>query len=265
MKNTDQECDNGFIPQKNILNNLSQMAMILKQSDQQLNRNSSKSNINAAGEMFVYLNACPSFYVRLYQKAIFGPKSRIAMLALNIIKEANDGFEVKATEIFAKMSQVLGFQHISHQNKGNESFEMKAINLDINVTDKKLLQTVSNHPVHILNDDGQFSPSSFIPFCSFGEDYIGSKVNKFEIPVCNIFEPKIYHDQLCYETDLQKFKGNNNQMLENQLAMGLTLVLDHNEERQLNYNVFGKNTFSIYLDTISINSYNRRILKDLSF
>ena len=61
--------------------------MVLKQSDQQSNRNSSKIDINAVGEMFVYLNACPSFYVRLYQKAIFGPKSRIAMLALNIIKK----------------------------------------------------------------------------------------------------------------------------------------------------------------------------------
>ena len=181
MKNTDKECDNGFIPQEYILNNL--MVMVLKQSDQQLNRNSSKIDLNAVGEMFVYLNACPSFYVRLYQKAIFGPKSRIAMLALNIIKKANDGFKVKATEIFAKISQILGFQHISHQNKGNESFEMKAINLDVNVTDKKLLQTVTNHPVHILNNDGKFSPSSFIPFCSFGEDFIGSKVNQFEIPV----------------------------------------------------------------------------------
>ena len=125
-----------------------------------------------------------------------------------------------------------------------------------------LLQTVSNHPVHILNNDGEFSPSSFIPFCSFGEDFIGSKVNEFDIPVCNIFKPKIYHAQFCYETDLQKFKSINNEILEAQLEMGLTLVLDYNEERQNTYNFISKeakslsknhhaNSVAIYLNTIS--------------
>ena len=125
-----------------------------------------------------------------------------------------------------------------------------------------LLQTVSNHPVHILNGNGNFSPSSFIPFCYFGEEFIGARIKEFEIPVCNIFVPRIHLDQLCYEANLQDLKDG--QKMEKQLEMGLTLVLDYNEERQ-NYNVMKQNESqtmnvlyphnndaSIFLDTISL-------------
>ena len=268
IKHTDLKCDEAFIPTENLSNNskkLSHMAEI--KSSEQINIVFSKIDINAAAEMFMFLNSCPSFYVRLYWKAIYGPKSRIAMLASNIIKKSNDNFKPKAEKIFAKISQLLGFEHIYYDYKGNESlgqnleFEIKT--LDINVTDKKLLQTVTNHPVHILNNDGKMSPSSFIPFCSFGADFIGSKVIEFEIPVCNIFKPRINLDQLCYETDLQELKSSNNQILAEQFEMGLTLVLDYNEERQINFNSIStvakkslnqhaKNSVSIYLNTISI-------------
>ena len=128
--------------------------------------------------------------------------------------------------------------------------------------DKVLLQTVNNHPVHILIDERKFSPSSFIPFCYFGEEFIGAKINEYDVPVCNIFKPKIYLDQLCYETNLQDLKDS--QKIGKQLEMGLTLVLDYNEERQY-YNVMKTNDLqtmnalypdnfdvTIYLDSISI-------------
>ena len=130
--------------------------------------------------------------------------------------------------------------------------------------DKALLQTVNNHPVHILNKAGEYSPSSLIPFCSFGKNFIGVNVNAFDIPLCNIFKPRNYFDQLCYETDLQKMKDS--KKLLKQLEMGLTLVLDYNEERQLNGIFIPQNksnkmdafnndddgdSVSIYLDTIS--------------
>ena len=124
-----------------------------------------------------------------------------------------------------------------------------------------LLQTVSNHPVHILNNEGGLSPSSFIPFCTFDEEFLGKKINEFDIPVCNIFKPTNHLDQVCYETNLQELKDN--LKIAKQLEVGLTLVLDYNEERQ-NYNTIPKNKFqakralyrndndvSIYLDTIS--------------
>ena len=123
-----------------------------------------------------------------------------------------------------------------------------------------LLQAVSNHPVHILNNEEKFSPSSFIPFCHFGEEFIGAEIDGYEIPVCNIFRPKNYFDQICFETKLQDLKDS--RKIGKQLENGLTLVLDYNEERQ-NYNIIQKkksqakfhnhnnDDVSIYLDTIS--------------
>ena len=127
------------------------------------------------------------------------------------------------------------------------------------------MQTESNHPVHILDMNGQVSRSSFIPFCSFGDKLIGSKIDGFDMKVCNIFKSKLHYDQLCFETDLQELKDKDN--LINQLELGLTLVLDYNKERQINqlnskhgsildeefsYNTHNDNSLSMFLDTISI-------------
>ena len=125
-----------------------------------------------------------------------------------------------------------------------------------------LLQRVNNHPVHILNNEGGLSPSSFIPFCSFGEEFIGTRINEFKIPVCNIFKPKPYFNQLCYETDLQELKDR--EKIKEQLKFGLTLVLDYNEERQFKAaqekeshhlidSIYQNDvkSFALYIDTIS--------------
>ena len=119
----------------------------------------------------------------------------------------------------------------------------------------------SNHPVHILDREGNISPSSFIPFCSFGNDMknMGRELNGFDVPVCDSFEAKIRNDQLCYEVDLQKYKDKNK--IKEQLKTGLILLLDYNLERQSEmYNPKkvnkldsdkNENDVQIYLDTIS--------------
>ena len=117
----------------------------------------------------------------------------------------------------------------------------------------------SNHPVHILDNEGNISPSSFIPFCAFGNDVksMGKEINGFDNPVCDSFEAKIRNEQLCYEIDLEKYKDEKN--IKEQLKSGLVLILDYNLERQSEtYNPnkvhkFGSegNDVYIYLDTIS--------------
>ena len=135
------------------------------------------------------------------------------------------------------------------------------------------MQTESNHPVHILDMNGQVSRSSFIPFCAFGDELIGSVFDGFDMKVCNIFKPKLYYDQLCYETDLQELKDSNKVNLMNQLELGLTLVLDYNEDRQIknslnftngpksrkkfSFSVNNDNSVSMILDTIGKNRYKR--------
>ena len=124
-----------------------------------------------------------------------------------------------------------------------------------------------NQEYKYKNINQEFSQSSFIPFCSFGDEIIGSEIDGFDMKVCNIFKPKLYLDQLCYETDLQELKDNHSVILRNQLKLGLTLVLDYNEERQINshysengsiskkkfsYNLNSANSLTTHLDTISM-------------
>ena len=92
------------------------------------------------------------------------------------------------------------------------------------------MQKASNHPVHILNSKGDFSPSAFIPFCVFGNNKIGEKIEDFEVPVCNIFVAKNWNDQVCFELDLNLLKDEVD--IYHQLKDGLLLIIDFNEERQ---------------------------------
>ena len=122
IKNSELACENGFIPEENILINLESLSQILKiNSSQETNRNLSKSEIKLGAEMFITLNSCPSFFVRLYWKAIYGPQSRIARLASNIIVKGELDFKIKAVKIFAKISSTLGFKHISFDRKEKKS------------------------------------------------------------------------------------------------------------------------------------------------
>ena len=139
MKNSDLKCQDNFVPQKNILDNLDKMSqMIGVESLEVKNRIFSKSDINVAVEMFMHLNACPSFHVRLFWKVIYGPKSRMVMLASNILKKANDGFKLKALNIFAKISSVLEFQHISYQPDEVNSSVVKLTKNVLKVKGKRL-------------------------------------------------------------------------------------------------------------------------------
>ena len=98
------------------------------------------------------------------------------------------------------------------------------------------LQTVSNHPVHIINEDGRLSPSALIPFCEFGGNMssMGLKTDQFDIPVCRSFKAKILNDQLCYEVDLDKYK--NQDSIDKDLKLGLAFFMDYNEDRQVSLN-----------------------------
>ena len=110
---------------------------------------------------------------------------------------------------------------------------LNAISSNISFLEKLLLKRVTNHPVHIVDEFGNFSPSAFIPFCSFGEDkeLMGKNIKGFFTPVCTSFKAKVLDDQLCYEVDLQYYKENMTNIRE-QLKTGLVLVLNINKDRQ---------------------------------
>ena len=125
MKNIDLTCEKSFIPLKIITVHFEKLSkMVGDKSSYEINRNLSRRDINSAAEMFIALNSCPSFYVKLYWMVIYGNESRIAKFSSNIIRKAKNGFKIRAQKIFAKISSVIGFQHISFHHEGNRSIAM---------------------------------------------------------------------------------------------------------------------------------------------
>ena len=114
-----------LIPQDHISSNVEKISQIVGINiSERINKNFSKSNITEKAKLFLALNSCPSFHEKLYWKAIYGPKERMAMLTSNIIKIAKGDFKEVALQIFAKVSSVLGFQHLS-KNKTKNILEIK--------------------------------------------------------------------------------------------------------------------------------------------
>ena len=116
--------------------------------------------------------------------------------------------------------------------------------------DMKKLHLITNHPVHIHDENGSLSPSAFIPFCQFGSNIstLGTQTDLFKIPVCNSFQAKIFYDQLCYEIDVNKFIGRDH-FSAKELKLGLTLLVDTNFNRQYSLKE-KKTTLNHHHDTI---------------
>ena len=126
LKNINLPCEEKFIPFSFISYHFDKLSqMVRKVNFYEISRNSSKDDINFGAEMFMNLNSCPTFFVKLYWKAIYGNESRIAKFASNIIRKAKDGFKVKAQKIFARISSVLGFQHISLHHKRSNALNIE--------------------------------------------------------------------------------------------------------------------------------------------
>ena len=280
----DIPCSGDLVMDKDIKKNNENFAKLLQISNisEYSVINLTESDIQTGGEMFVALNVCPSFHLRLYKKAITGDPSRIGMLSVSILKKAPQNFKLKAMKIYEKIISVLGYRYINVVD--DKAFRKLQTNLShVKAEDFNQVQTVSNHPVHILDKNGNLSPSSLIPFCSFGDNLslVGTKLDDFDFPVCTIFEPKVHYDQLCYQADLEKYRESNN--LLRQIRMGFTFLIDYNEERQLKSTYYSNEnsqigdrrmfdfdvgqTFNIFLNTISNVSLTERwsLRRDWSF
>ena len=92
------------------------------------------------------------------------------------------------------------------------------------------LQRMTNHPVHLIDDDGNFNPTALVPFCSISNNFsvMGVTIDQIDVPVCSSFRPKIVKDQLCYTVDLDKIKQKN-KFIE---KLFFTFYIDYNEDRE---------------------------------
>ena len=126
---THVEDKNSFIAENEMKHNLEKLSHLVQVNSFNQSINLSKSDINLGAEMFVALNSCPSHYIKLYWNVIYGPKSRIALLASKIMKKAKNELKKYALKIFSRIFSVLGFQHISHYHAGNESWVKNIVDI----------------------------------------------------------------------------------------------------------------------------------------
>ena len=96
----------------------------------------------------------------------------------------------------------------------------------------RLLDAVTNHPVHIVDEEENISPSSLIPFCDIGGNMsvLGRQLEQFSLPVCTSFKRIIFNDQLCYQVNVTQYQDRveKSQVYE----AGLSFVVDTNRDRQ---------------------------------
>jgi hypothetical protein len=89
---------------------------------------------------------------------------------------------------------------------------------------------VSKHPVHVTDQAGVMSPSSLIPFCSFGTDLLqlGNYTGNFTFPTCTSFRPTVEQNKLCYILDGSRLQAGGQGE-----GKGLLLIIDTNKERSI--------------------------------
>ena len=97
----------------------------------------------------------------------------------------------------------------------------------------EFIHKISNHPIHIQDRNKTLSPSAFIPFCEFGGNMIGSRIDMIDYPICTSFRDKIFEKQLCYELDLNTHKKHFSYQT---LKKGFTILIDENKDRFFSWN-----------------------------
>ena len=126
------------------------------------------------------------------------------------------------------------------------------------------MNIVNNHPVHIIDNDGKMSPSSFIPFCTFGNKMLemGRNFSQFNQPVCSSFQRKIFKDQLCYSVDVTEVLEE--QDASENMNIGLVFLYDNNVERVLHIEEEnegkGRNTIGFLNNFVSLEETEKTLI-----
>lgn len=98
---------------------------------------------------------------------------------------------------------------------------------------------LTNHPVHIFDDNNHEVASALIPFCGFGTDMkiVGKTFSNFSFPVCDSFRPTLLRGKACY-----KLEVNPNMQTKVGIEGGLTLMVDQSKEKSVAPSSSNKNT-----------------------
>ena len=205
-------------------------------SDSSVDANIKEENLAAAADLHYYLANCPDAEwiekLTYLTSLISSAPTRTLVATVNKMitrAEKTGGHTAEAAafkDVLGEITEVAGLDHSKIEMMiRNGSLQESLDNADV--------RRLTNHPVHIVDAKGEFSPSSFIPFCEFGGEgtVMGLVSDRFEVPVCNKFQPVIFYDQVCYEVDVASLAAEMADSKMKRLA-GLTFWLDYNEEKQ---------------------------------
>ena len=102
---------------------LSQFLRIKNISDK-VNGELTKPTIKSIDDMSLAVFEPPSYFEKLYSKTIYGPKSRLIMLASNIVNKSPENFKLKAKKIYSKLSSIIFkiYHNETFKNRTDNSF-----------------------------------------------------------------------------------------------------------------------------------------------
>ena len=195
----------------------------------------SNEMLDQTASMFLYLISCPNSHhnwINFYKDLLSSNNALdLIILTLNRLRKTDTKKETLNYKKFA--SRIFNFMT---ENLYLDHPKMKLLTALEAEKSKNISTGLSfvNHPVHIIKSQGgELSPSAFIPFCELGGNMssLGVKIKEFHVPVCNSFVPKLFHDKICYQIDLEQYRDNPN--VETQLKKGLVFIMDYNEDRQV--------------------------------
>ena len=189
--------------------------------------NVKETTLAVAGEMFVHLIYCRSHrriqsWLQFYPDLLTNYSAKALVMTLSRIAS-------KVTELDNKFEFVLANRML---RKVWEVLELPPLSAEI--SDQKNI----HHPVHLIDEQGHLSPSALIPFCDFGGEvsWVGKKVSEFELSVCNSFRKTLLKGQLCYTLDVNQLRRE--KFSSEDFRLGLTLLLDYNEDRMISNNTY---------------------------
>ena len=267
------KCNFGYLIPSNDLNKLIKYVEdeLKIEADTSYHNYVDVQTLETAGKMFAYLTFCPIPIQASIDSAkeeasnsikIYKP-TEILVILNRLLHSQIKGLPYRQVfELFLKRIRTAWTQNYDELMKLTSGLDCKEDCLvSKTLIEDKNLNKIANHPVHIVDEDNNFLPSSLIPFCWLGNNMEQSKHNeKLDVKVCSSFKAKLRNDQVCYEMDP-------NELLNGSSANNIVLYLliDENKDRQKsktsnNVTVTEKETFMlddveqegsvVYLNTI---------------
>ena len=221
-------CDDGkFFLSDDIIDQMLQ-ELNVKLLDLPLNQTygTNSDDFEAAGKAFLFLVFCPSDKSTYLSRLVL--KYNVTEI-LNNIKQIwekdKEFFEILEKRLDFSFRNILRISKL--EKNGNSSGEINTTHYE-----NHPIQQISNHPVHLIDSEGNLSPTALIPFCEFGGSMasLGIQIKEFDVPICTSFEPVIFKKQLCYQLDVNKYRTGMKK------GAGLTFLVDFNEDRHLSLN-----------------------------